>query len=263
LPWREASDAYSGGTHAEAPDSGISGALKGIGAEIVYTETVGKLPVKISPGKLTGKKISIPGDISSQFVSAMMLIGPAIKGGLIIEITGEVLSLPYILMTKSVMEYFGAKVDYNNQVLTIHEGKYADREFTVEPDWSAASYWYEIAALSDRKILLRGLTIKSLQGDSAIAGMMRQLGVTTEFTTDGALLKRAENFSIPEYFTDDFTGCPDLGPAVAATCAALNVTSDLKGLKNFRLKESDRAAALQRELVQHECENRFLRRIKI
>ncbi len=230
------------------PIATLVSSLRELGAKIEYIESEGKLPVKIHPGLLNGKKIIIPGDISSQFISAMMLIGPAIKGGLVIEISGEILSLPYILMTKSVMEHFGAEVSFASQVVIIAEGKYTNSEFTIEPDWSAASYWYEILALKGGEILLNGLTSKSLQGDREIANMMEHLGVTTEFISEGAKLRRKENFQLPEYFTADFTGCPDLGPAVATTCAALNITADLKGLKNFRLKESDRAAALQREL---------------
>ncbi|HMT30003.1 MAG TPA: 3-phosphoshikimate 1-carboxyvinyltransferase, partial [Bacteroidia bacterium] len=231
------------------PVSELIDALRSLGANIEYTESDGKLPVKIFPSKLTGNSVSISGEISSQFISAMMLIGPYISGGLKIEMTGEILSLPYILMTKSVMEYFGAVVDFNENIIFVHEGTYVAKEITIEPDWSAASYWYEIAALSDSsEIVLHGLKPTSLQGDSAIVKMMEKLGVHTEFNSEGALLTKKNNFKVPEYFSDDFSGCPDLGPAVANTCAGLNITADLLGLKNFRLKESDRAAALQREL---------------
>lgn len=231
------------------PVAELIDALRTLGANIEYLETEGRLPVKILPSKLTGNSVSISGEISSQFISALMLVGPLIPGGLTIEMTGEILSLPYILMTKSVMEYFGAEIDFNENVIFIHEGKYVAKEITIEPDWSAASYWYEIAALSDSaEILLHGLKSTSLQGDSAIVKMMEKLGVSTEFNSEGALLTKKSDFKVPDYFIDDFSGCPDLGPAVANTCAGLNITADLPGLKNFRLKESDRAAALQREL---------------
>ncbi len=231
------------------PVAELIDALRTLGAKIDYTETEGKLPVKISPSKLIGNSVILSGEISSQFISALMLVAPYISGGLKIEMTGEILSLPYILMTKSVMEYFGSVVDHSENIIFIHEGKYIGKEITIEPDWSAASYWYEIAALcDDAEILLRDLKPTSLQGDSAVVGMMEKLGVETKFIDEGALLTKKVNFKTPDYFSDDFSGCPDLGPAVTNTCAALNITADLTGLKNFRLKESDRAAALQREL---------------
>jgi 3-phosphoshikimate 1-carboxyvinyltransferase len=224
-------------------------ALLSLGASIDYLEEDGRLPVRINKSKIINKSVSLPGDISSQFISALMMIGPYIHGGLQIEITGEILSLPYIKMTQSVMEYFGARVEMKDNIVFIEEGEYSSRDIEIEPDWSAASYWYEIAALSDdAEILLRGLKPGSLQGDAVIYEMMKQLGVETTFTDEGAKLKKTNNNSVVNYFTYDFSGCPDLGPAVAATCAGLNITADLSGLKNFRLKESDRAVAMQRGL---------------
>lgn len=230
------------------PVENLVNALRQLGANIEYTENSGQLPVKINPGKLKGGYLEIDGDISSQFISALMLIGPYLSGGLTIKITGEILSVPYIQMTMSVMKYFGGEVNFETDTIQIREGKYAENEFTIEPDWSAASYWYEIAALTPgAEIILSGLKRESIQGDSGISEMMKNFGVETDFNERGAFIQNKKTIT-PEYFTDNFTGCPDLGPAMAATCAALNVTADLQGLKNFRLKESDRAAALQREL---------------
>ncbi|MBL0339526.1 MAG: 3-phosphoshikimate 1-carboxyvinyltransferase [Bacteroidetes bacterium] len=162
-------------------------ALRSLGAKIEYSDTEGRLPLKIVPSKLTGNSVTISGEISSQFISALMLIGPYINGGLKIEMTGEMLSLPYILMTKSVMEYFGAEISLDNNTILIKEGKYIGRDITIEPDWSAASYWYEIAALSnDAEILLEGLKPESWQGDSVISAMMNKLGVQTVFNEKGA-----------------------------------------------------------------------------
>jgi len=231
------------------PVSLLVDSLRLLGASIEYIQEEGKLPVRISRSSLTGKKIEIDGAVSSQFISALMLIAPYIPGGITIEITGEMLSLPYIQMTQSVMQYFGAKVSFENTLIKVEEGKYTGKEISIEPDWSAASYWYEIAAVNTHAVIsLPGLTGKSLQGDSAISNMMDQLGVKTEFNDAGATISNNALMTLPDYFSDDFSGCPDLGPAVAATCAALNIKADLFGLKNFRLKESDRAAALQREL---------------
>jgi 3-phosphoshikimate 1-carboxyvinyltransferase len=157
--------------------------------------------------------------------------------------------MPYILMTQNVMKYFGASVSMEGTTLKIDQGAYKNRDITIEPDWSAASYWYEIAALNrNSDIKLKGLQKNSLQGDSIIAEMMQQFGVTSGFDEDGVDIQCRNAGSYPSYFSYDFTGCPDLGPAVAAACAGLNITADLHGLKNFRLKESDRASSLQREL---------------
>jgi len=231
------------------PVSELVNALKSIGANIEYLEEENRLPLKIHSSKLQGGSISISGETSSQFISALMMIAPYLDNGLQIEITGEILSLPYIQMTKSVMEYFGVPVSFDNNIVRINKGIYSNSELHVEPDWSAASYWYEFVALSeDATISLPGLKQLSLQGDCIIASMMERFGVSTRFDKSGAEISKVKNFKLPEYFSADFTGCPDLGPAVAATCAGLNITADLIGLKNFRLKESDRAVALQREL---------------
>ncbi len=224
-------------------------ALGQLGATFEFTEEADRLPIRIKPGKLTGSNVIIDGGISSQFISALMMIGPYLPGGLVIEITGEMLSRPYIEMTRMVMGHFGAEVLIGHNNITIPKGNYMNRPLTVEPDWSAASYWYEVVALSDdADVFLTGLSEKSWQGDSVISSLMEALDVVTTFEKGGCRLTKNSNYSLPEYYSEDFIGCPDLGPAVAATCAGLNITSDLTGLKNFRMKESDRASALQREL---------------
>jgi 3-phosphoshikimate 1-carboxyvinyltransferase len=231
------------------PVAELVNALREIGGELAYLETEGSLPLKIGKGNLHGGEIFISGEISSQFISAIMMIGPYLPGGIKINITGEMLSLPYILMTKSLMEYYGVTVSFNNTEININEGNYTNSSLTVEPDWSAASYWYQMVALNkNAEVFLPGLLQNSLQGDAVIAEMMLQLGVETQFKVDGVMIRNIKNFKLPDYFTADFSGCPDLGLAVAAVCGALNITADLTGLKNFRLKESDRAAAMQREL---------------
>lgn len=240
------------------PVSPLVDALRSLGADIAYDEEEGRLPVTLKKSILTGNSVSISGEISSQFISALMMIGPGIKGGLEINITGEILSLPYIHMTQSVMQYFGAAVSFSGQKILIGEGAYRPREITIESDWSAASYWYEIAALSSGcEIKLKGLSEESLQGDSVVAGLFETLGVHTRFTESGAVLTKLKDFQLPEYFSHDFSGCPDLGPAIAATTGALNITADLNNLKNFRLKESDRAVALQRELYNFSVKTDF------
>lgn len=240
------------------PVSPLADALRSLGADILYDEEEGRLPLTLNQSEVKGGRVTISGDISSQFVSALMLIGPSLKGGLEIHLTGEVLSLPYILMTRSVMEYFGVQVKISDSQIMVPEGRYIPREITIEPDWSAASYWYEMAALSDEcEVLLKGLQPDSLQGDSVVWKLFEFLGVHTRFTESGAVLTKVKGFSMPDYFSHDFSGCPDLGPAVGAATGALNITADLNNLKNFRLKESDRAVAMQRELYNFSVKTDF------
>lgn len=231
------------------PLSALITALQTLGAEIICHEEKGKLPLTIKAGKLTGNKVTVAGDISSQFISALMLIAPALPGGLTIEMTGEILSVPYILMTISVMKHFGVEVRMENDRIDIPARSYRSADLTVEADWSAASYWYEAAALcQEAEIMLQGLSPVSPQGDAVIAKWMESLGVTTHPVNGGLMVRKTKEAAPASYFTADLSGTPDLGPALAATTGGLNITADLDNLKNFRLKESDRALSMQRGL---------------
>lgn len=231
------------------PLSELITALRTLGAVIICHENEGKLPLTIKAGKLSGNKVTIAGDISSQFISALMMIGPALPGGLTIEMTGEILSLPYILMTASVMKHFGVEVRMEGNHLHVPAGSYRSADFSVESDWSAASYWYEAAALSsEAEIILHGLSNVSCQGDAVLAQWMESLGVTTHPVNGGLMLRKTREAKPVSYFAADLSGAPDLGPALAATAGGLNITADLDNLKNFRLKESDRAVSMQRGL---------------
>jgi len=232
------------------PFSELALALTALGASFTYLEKEGSLPVRmVSSGLQSEGELSVPGNVSSQFISALMLIGPYIKNGIVIRLTGETLSLPYITMTANVMSVFGITPKIEGELITIPEGKYAAAHYTVEPDWSAASYWFEIAALrKGSEITLTGLRLHSIQGDAAVAKMMHHLGVSTIETNDGLVLSSTVLADYHDKITEDHTGCPDVAPAMISACAGLNRTADFPGLKNFRLKESDRAASFQREL---------------
>ncbi|HEX5002488.1 MAG TPA: 3-phosphoshikimate 1-carboxyvinyltransferase [Bacteroidia bacterium] len=232
------------------PFSELASALTALGASITYLEQDGRLPVRmVSSGLVSNSEIEVPGNVSSQFISALMLIGPYIKNGITIRITGETLSLPYIMMTANVMKVFGVTPKTEGAVIAIPQGKYSAARYTVEPDWSAASYWFEIAALSKgSNITLSGLSLHSIQGDAAVAKMMSHLGVTTIENHEGLVLSSGAETNYPDKITEDHTGCPDVAPAMICASAGLNRTADFPGLKNFRLKESDRAAVFQREL---------------
>tara|TARA_B100000809_G_scaffold254895_1_gene292675 strand:+ start:838 stop:2130 length:1293 start_codon:yes stop_codon:yes gene_type:complete len=224
-------------------------ALKQLGAEIFYQEKEGFPPLKISGKKLSGDKVRIDGGISSQYISALLMIAPTLENGLIIEFEGEVISKPYINMTIEMMRYFGAVVQWKENALVVKSGDYKVRNFKVEADWSAASYWYSMVALAkEADITLFGLKKESLQGDSVVQYFYKKLGVRSEFVEGGIRLTKNSEFKV-EDLEVDFINCPDIAQTVAVTCGTLNVKAKLTGLKTLRIKETDRITALQTELT--------------
>ncbi len=223
-------------------------ALMALGAKIEYLEKDGCPPMKIEGGNLKGGKISIDGSVSSQYLSALIMIAPTLPGGLEMELTGKIASIPYLKMTLALIGEFGAKYAFEGNTIKIEEGKYQGKEFTVEADWSAASYWYQIAALANEaNITLKGLKEVSLQGDSAIVDMYKNFGVNSTFNgTEVSLVKT--NSSISDTFDYDFSDCPDVAQTLAATLAGLNIKGHFKGLESLRIKETDRIAAIKQEL---------------
>lgn len=207
-------------------------ALTTLGADITYLKNEGFPPLKIIGKTLSGGEITIDGSISSQYISALMMIAPYIKNGLKINFEGQVASKPYLDMTAEMVKDFKAG-------------------FVVEPDWSSASYWYSMVALAkDAEITLLGLKKKSLQGDSVVAEIFEKFGVKTDFIENGIRLTKSSDFGLrTSDFQLNFTNCPDLAQTVAVTSAALNIPSKLTGLSTLRIKETDRIAALQIELT--------------
>lgn len=225
-------------------------ALHQLGAEIEYINHEGFPPLRITGKKLRGGKLRIDASVSSQYITALMLVAPYFANGLTIELQGAVSSLPYIHMTAELMQQFGANVSVNSSVIRIGNTHYQQNDHTISPDWSAASYWYEIAALSSScSVLLEGLSEKSLQGDAVIAAYMQHFGVQTTYTNEGAWLAKTSASAHDVSF--DLSGTPDLAPALAATAAATNISATLTGLQNLRIKESDRLAALETELQEN------------
>ncbi len=224
-------------------------ALQQLGADIKYVGKEGYPPLKINGKKLSGGKVILDGSVSSQYVSALLMIAPTLTEGLEIEFAGEIISKPYIDMTISMMEYFGAKANWSGNTIKVNEGNYQTKEFTVEADWSAASYWYGFAALANEfDVTLYGLKKESLQGDAVVADIYKNFGVNTEFIENGIRITKQLNYSITQSLQFDFSNCPDIAQTVAVTCATLNVKARLTGLKTLRIKETDRIAALQTEL---------------
>ncbi len=229
------------------PVKGLVDGLRLLKANISYTEKEGFAPLLIRGNDITGGRIAVDVSQSSQFVSAIMLIGPYLYEGLKISFKGEPVSLPYIEMTQKLMQKFGAYVEINSDDVHILNGKYKFHETTIESDWSSASYWYETAALTDdARITITGLTRSSLQGDSILVEIFQQLGVKTTFTPDGITLTKTN--TIADKFSYNFEGCPDIVPAVMVTCAALGIYSVFKNIGHLAFKESNRIKALTTEL---------------
>ncbi|OFZ00676.1 MAG: hypothetical protein A2491_14965 [Bacteroidetes bacterium RIFOXYC12_FULL_35_7] len=231
----------------QRPVKELVNALRELGAEIHYKEKEGLLPLRIVGTMLKGKELHISASISSQFISALMLIAPRIMGGLTIILDGEIVSRSYIEMTKKVMENFGVNVRVQGNTIFIPECSYKEKEFTVEADWSSASYWYSIAVLSDfDSIILQGLKKSSWQGDSVIAEIFEPLGIKTKSVKEGVTLIKDRVTTLN--FKYDFTDCPDLAQTLAVCLVLMKIPYTLTGLSTLKNKETDRIAALKKEL---------------
>jgi 3-phosphoshikimate 1-carboxyvinyltransferase len=231
----------------ERPIGILVNALRSLGASIEYLEKEGYPPLEIK--QFSGQKtraLSIRGDVSSQFISALMMVAPTLPHGLNLFLEGKIGSRPYIDMTASLMKVFGAGCEILDKQVNIPSQKYQPADFTVESDWSGSSYWFAFVALaSQADIYLPRLFAHSLQGDSVITQIMKPLGIQT--TEEGSLL-RLSKVKSHKNISWDFTHCPDLAQTVAVVCAANNVTGTFTGLESLRIKETDRIAALQNEL---------------
>ncbi|WP_455628644.1 3-phosphoshikimate 1-carboxyvinyltransferase [Parabacteroides chinchillae] len=222
-------------------------ALNSLGARIEYMEKEGYPPLRIFGSALQGGEISLAGGVSSQYISALLMIAPLMENGLVLHLEGNVISRPYINLTLKLMEQFGVKADWNGQTIKVLPQEYKPVHFTVESDWSAASYWYGIMALCpDAEIELLGLFKNSLQGDSAVAKLFAQLGVGTAFTNKGVLLRH--NGNVCKKLVHDFINEPDLAQTFVVTCVFLNIPFRFTGLQSLKIKETDRIEALKVEL---------------
>jgi 3-phosphoshikimate 1-carboxyvinyltransferase len=235
----------------ERPIAPLVEALNEIGANIKYTNTSGFPPLKIlgSKSNFTKNKIKINTDISSQFISALLMIAPLLPNGIEIEFTGKIVSLPYIEMTLSIMQHFGIEAKYSEKGINIKKQDYQPATYIIESDWSCASYWYMIAALSnDPAIFLKGLKRQSFQGDSVIQEWFKPFGIITEFSDTGVFItKTNQDFSaLPDII--DFTENPDIAQTMIVLSAAKSLKCKFTGLESLRIKETDRIDALQKEL---------------
>lgn len=223
-------------------------ALRTLGANIDYVEQDGYPPLHIKGGfEQKTDLISIQGNISSQYITALLLIAARLPQGLKLQIEGELTSRPYVEMTLSMLQQAGIQHQWEDNVISIAAQEFAETSIWVEPDWSAASYWYAIAALSDEaELFLPGLTSYSLQGDSVIGEIMANFGITSQFKDGGVYLKKEPKPIVRKIF--DMIQCPDLAQTVVVVCAALGHEATFTGLETLKIKETDRIAALQNEL---------------
>lgn len=222
-------------------------ALRTLGATITYKKQTGYPPLQITKIKEQAtRQLTVQGDVSSQYISALLMIGPVLPKGLEVTLTGTVGSKPYIDMTRSLMKRFGAESSWQGNVIIVNPTGYHQGDYAVESDWSGASYWLSIASQApERSIKLLGLREDSLQGDKEIIRIMEYLGVNSHFDATGLVVQGG---GAQQDFEYDFQHCPDLAQTVAVACALNGVRCVMTGLHSLRIKETDRIAALQQEL---------------
>lgn len=239
------------GTHrmTERPIGLLVDALRELGAEITYENNEGYPPHRIHGFNNKGKSnhITIRGDVSSQYISALMMVAPKLPEGIKLELTGKIGSRTYLELTASLMRYFGAEVNWQENIIEIPHQEYTPKAYTVEADWSGASYWYSMVALAqEATIELKGLRDDSFQGDSVLVEMMEGLGVKSTYTGEGFKLTQCDS---KKDFEWDFTHCPDIAQTIAVVCAAKGINAKLTGLESLRIKETDRIEAIKNELA--------------
>lgn len=231
----------------QRPIKALVDALRNCGAKIEYTQNEGFPPLAIYGNNLEGGEVALPASISSQYISALLMVAPLMQNGLTITLEGEITSRPYILMTLSMMSRWGVECTFEGNIIRVPHCQYSPIEFDIEGDWSAASYWYEISALSAGCIALKGLNEKSLQGDSCLMKYFEKLGVDSQFEDEElTLMPSPEQLSHIEL---DLSEQPDIAQTIAVTCCMLRIPFRLTGLATLKIKETDRLEALKTELA--------------
>lgn len=240
----------------QRPIKALVDALRYIGADISYEREQGFPPLRIKGRKLSGGHIDILGNISSQYISALLMIGPMLADGLEVRLTGEIVSRPYIDLTLCVMKNFGADVDWVDvDTIRVSPKSYESKPFFIENDWSAASYWYEMLVLGrtpESEIMLTGLTDGSRQGDSAIKYLFSMLGVRTMFKTKERAVPTTVKLKLvetkPPRLDYDFVNQPDMVQTLVVSCALTDTPFTFTGISSLKIKETDRIEALKTEM---------------
>ena len=230
-------------------------ALNKIGAEILYLENEGFPPIYVK-GKINQvkNKLDIPGDISSQYISSLLLIAPLLEKGIEINIEEPFYSRPYVNMTLNLMNSFGIKSAVKGNKISIKNQEFSSGSYIVESDWSAASYWYSILSISDNinNLTLQGLKKKSNQGDSVISELMKSFGVNTQYKEDGIVLTKIKLDT--EEIELDFRDCPDLAQTILVVAAYHKIKLKVSGVESLKIKETDRLLAMKNELKKIGCD---------
>ncbi len=235
----------------ERPIQILVEALKQLGADIRYVENEGFPPIKIKGKKLTNNKVSLQANVSSQYISALLLIAPKLENGLELTLEGEITSVPYIKMTLSLLEEIGVETSFIENTITVKPNNKTlkTNTLTVESDWSSASYYFSMVALSDAgtEITLSSYKENSLQGDSALVEIYKHFGVETTFENHSIILKKSQSVN-QKSLNVNLQSSPDIAQTIAVTCFALGIACDLTGLHTLKIKETDRLVALKTEI---------------
>ena len=235
----------------ERPIKILVEALKQLGAEITYEENEGFPPIRIIGKKLTQSKVSLPANVSSQYISALLLIAPKLENGLELTLEGEITSIPYIKMTLQLLNEIGVKTSFENNKITVcHAELVSASNLTIESDWSSASYWFSIVALSEigTQITLSSYKKDSLQGDSSLVEIYKNFGVETVFENNSITISKSENCNLQTLICN-LQSSPDIAQTIAVTSFGLGIGCHLTGLHTLKIKETDRLEALKVELT--------------
>ena len=232
----------------ERPIKILVDALRAIGADIEYVKNEGYPPLRISGKKITVDRVELAANVSSQYITSLMLIAPKLPKGLTIHLVGEITSIPYINMTCSLLQKVGVQATFEGQTIQVFpQEKIMPKKVEVESDWSSASYHFSMAALADNaQISIKNYVSDSLQGDSVLVEIYKQMGVSSSF--DGNTLHLKNNGAVQSHITLDLVKAPDIAQTIAVTCFGLGISCDLTGLHTLKIKETDRLVALDTEL---------------
>ncbi len=236
----------------ERPIGILVEALRQLGASIEYTQKEGYPPLSIEGKAISRSQVTLPASVSSQYISALMLMAARLSNGLELHLEGSITSVPYIKMTQALLERIGIETDFTSNCIRVMPflGQMEPQHLVVESDWSSASYFYSMVALASKaKIELNSYRNDSLQGDSILQELYRSLGVDTCFTDSGIVLEKKTAFTKPESIAFDLVNAPDLAQTIAVTCAGLGIGCELSGLHTLKIKETDRLLALEAELT--------------
>ena len=232
----------------ERPIKILVDALRAIGAEIAYLKNEGYPPLHITGKQITIDRVELAANISSQYITSLMLIAPKLSNGLVIDLVGEITSIPYINMTCSLLQKVAIRTEFNGQTIQVFPQKNGtSKTIEVESDWSSASYHFSMVALSkDARISIKNYVSDSLQGDSVLVEIYKQLGVSSSF--EGNTLHLSKTNEVQSHIELNLIKAPDIAQTIAVTCYGLGVSCDLTGLHTLKIKETDRLVALQNEL---------------